>query len=239
MSPTFNYSTGDPNRLVASGTPALMSDVQGSLFDLRNILNRATGGLDEANLTDAVLARLGLNGTNNGRGASIVATSESRTNVAYGTLPTPDQVTVTLPTNGLLEIGYQATWQESVAGQARASIFIGANQLKLASTATTAPTVQEAFISGNAVGGTPILLASSTVGLASLNGGTAAGPYTADVTTGQVLGGGQLGSGGFFAGPVRVFAAAGTYAVSVQFRAFSGSVTVSNRKMWVKAEGYS
>ena len=35
-----------------------------------------------------------------------------------------------------------------------------------------------------------------------------------------------------------VFAAAGTYDISVQFKASSGSVTVKNRKLWVWTMGF-
>src|SRR4051812_26149246 len=49
-------------------------------------------------------------------GSSIIATEESRTNVAYGKLPTPDQVSgVVLPPNGLIVVVYQALWKSSVA----------------------------------------------------------------------------------------------------------------------------
>ena len=40
-------------------------------------------------------------------------------------------MTVTLPSNGLLQIRYFAQWSESVAQQAQAAIFIGANQLQV------------------------------------------------------------------------------------------------------------
>jgi hypothetical protein len=51
---------------------------------------------------------------------------------------------------------------------------------------------------------------------------------TTEVTTGQVVG--VVGSWGGFA---VVFAAAGTYDVSVQFKSSVGSVTVKNRHLWV------
>ena len=43
----------------------------------------------------------------------------------------------------------------------------------------------------------------------------------------------------FVGGPCEVWASAGSYAVSVQFLAASGSVTVKNRKLWCKAEAFA
>jgi hypothetical protein len=55
-------------------------------------------------------------------------------------------------------------------------------------------------------------------------------------TTGLVIG--AKGSNYQTGGSVRVEAAAGTYTVSVQFSATSGSVTVRSRKLWVEAKGF-
>lgn len=184
------------------------------------------------------------------RGKSIIATTETRTNVAFGTLPTPDQVTVVLPTDGLIKIAFQGMWQEQVAGAGQAAIFIGANQLKVQSDASAlprGPAVQAAVMGGVAARDAPLV--SAPIGLVSLNPG---GSYTADVATGQAVGfankgdvaSWDVGSGFGAVGPLQhggscfVFAAAGTYTVSVQFKSTSGSVTVKNRKLWVSAEAY-
>src|SRR5689334_701297 len=67
------------------------------------------------------------------RGATNIATSQSTSSTTYTTLGTPDQVqNIVMPTNGLIRVRYQATWQESVAGAARAAIFIGSNQAQIA-----------------------------------------------------------------------------------------------------------
>lgn len=160
-------------------------------------------------------------------GATNITTEEARTNVAYGTLTTPDQVTgIVMPTDGLICVAFQAMWKESVVGAARAAIFIGTNQLKLASNSAAAPVVQETAHGAPSSIYKP--LTSATFGLDGSSGsGTA---YTGDVTTGQVL-------GGTSSGYVSVFAAAGTYDVSVKFNATSGSVTAKNRvlRVWTKA----
>lgn len=180
-----------------------------------------------------------------------IPTSQARTNVAYGTLTTPDQVLgVSLPNDGMIFVFYQATWQESVAGVARAAIFLGANQLKIYSVATAGPVTQAARIGAGAVTNQDDLLASSSQGLISVNASVG---YTGDITTGQALAAMYVDSsstvnqeinGGTVAntagatgigtgGACMIFAAAGTYDISIQFKSSSGTVTVKNRHLWV------
>jgi hypothetical protein len=158
------------------------------------------------------------------RGWANIATSEVRTNTAYGLLPTPDQVTeLVLPANGLIAVWYQATWQQSGVGTAQAAIFLGTNQLKVwVGTGGTVPTVQNAGGSASSNINTPLFTYAG-----GLTAGGNSSNYTGDVTTGQIVGSNTNG------GPCYIFAAAGTYHVSVQFAATSGSVTASNRKLWV------
>lgn len=225
---TFSYTTGNPSNLVGGGT-ASMNDIQGPFTDLRTWAN---GSVDGDNLTSTAGQQLALNSTTTTRrGKSIITATESRTNVAYGTMTTPDQVTgIVLPTDGVLQIMFMATWQNSVASNGKAAIFIGANQLKLDS-ATTAPVVNE--VTGNSNITTDTILSTHIDGLHAVN---SLNGYTGDVTTGQVFGSGNGGSP--FGGPVYVFAAAGTYTISVQFKSAAGSVTVKNRHLYVKAEAY-
>jgi|GEM_PF-2745839 len=162
------------------------------------------------------------------RGKSIIATEESRTNAAYGMLPTQDRVaSVVLPTDGLLRVGFQAIWKESITSAARVAIFLGSNQLKSAS--GVAPVVQEASL-----GADPSIfqaIGSHSGGLAG-SSGSQAQVYGGDVTTGQVLG---LSPFGF----VTLFAAAGTYDVSIRFKSSPlGTVTAKERKLWVEAIGF-
>lgn len=175
-------------------------------------------------------------------GKTAISATESRTNTAYGLLTTNDRVqNVVVPTDGLLEVTYWATWQESVAGAARAAIFIGANQLKTIDASSPAsPGVNEALVGAGASTAIDKPLMTSSIGLVGSGIGTNTTAYTGDVTTGQAIG--QItntGSGSPFTiaalgGACRIFAAAGTYDVSVQFKSSSGSVTVKNRKLWVR-----
>ena len=158
-----------------------------------------------------------------------------------------DEVTVTLPENGLVAIAYQATWQESVAEAGRAAIFLGANQLKVAMGQLVDKPENLEAKNNNGSANQWIPLYSFTGGICAAAQAVAAS-YTGDVTTGQIVGGFAGGGGGtsFVAGgagsfaqagvvgggPCYVFAAAGTYKITVQFRSSSGTVKVKNRKLW-------
>jgi hypothetical protein len=199
-------------------------------------------------LSDA--ARLGLtDGATIRRGSCIVPGTDPRTNVAYGLMTTPDRVSnVVLPTNGLIVVAYQATWQESVAGAGRAAIFLGTNQQQCA--AVGGP-VTIAAATGSATATHDLPLFTMPTGLAS---SANQGSYTGDVTTGQALAFARGGSAYpntqeisgavtseaalSVGGPTLIFAAAGTYDVSVQFKATSGTVTAKNRKLWVWTVGF-
>ena len=178
------------------------------------------------------------------KGAVNIAGPHSTGSTTYTTLTTPDQVSgIVLSTNGKIIVDYQATWQESVAGAARAAIFLNANQLQVSAT-------PEAAATGAGSAGVNHPLASFWGGLASM-----AQAVSADVTTGQAIGGvagtgivpqidlngsvsglwGAQSGTTVFGGSCEIFAAAGTYTVSVQFKASSGSVTASNRHLWVEA----
>lgn len=182
----------------------------------------ASTGVTADKLADA--ARLGLTDSSIvRRGKSIIATTEVRANAAYGLMTTPDRVqNVVLPTDGLLYVAYSALWQESVSSSGKAAIFIGTNQLRVPQNVGV-PLVQEATMGGSV--NSDAVLSTSTSGLASLQ--PVATPST-EVTTGQVL---RTGS-------AQIWAAAGTYDISVQFLASSGSVTVKNRKLWVWTLGF-
>lgn len=188
-----------------------------------------------------------------GSGVTNIATSQSTGSTTYTTLATPDQVTVSLPTNGLIAVWYQAMWQESAFGVSRAAIFIGGNQLEIQQTASgQGPGTQAAATNNASQSAVNMPLTTYSGGLLSVQDVSGSG-FTNDVTTGQVVGYQAPASANFpvveiagsvkalpanmpgLGGPCYVFAAAGVYTVSVKFKASSGSVTASNRKLWVKA----
>jgi hypothetical protein len=142
------------------------------------------------------------------KGATSIATSQSTSSTTYTTLATPDQVTgLVLPANGLIAVWYQAAWQESVASAARAAIFIGSNQVQFACTGAS-PVVQETANNDSSTPNINRPLYTRFNGLVS--GPTSSTSYGGDVTTVQIV-----GSSNSDGGPCYIFAAAGSYTVSV------------------------
>jgi hypothetical protein len=208
----------------------------------------SNGGIGEENLSPSVAAIL--NGTITQK--SIIPGEESRENTAFGTLTKPDQVEVTLPENGLLAVWYQALAARTT-GTARAAIFLNGNQLKAANAGNVGGPVvgaQAAIVGG--VENAWNFLASAQFGLLADSNTTFGGSYP---TTGMALGMSSIGNQtwymeiggeerGFnansglytsFGGPCYIFAEAGTYKISVQFKSSSGKVTVKSRKLWALA----
>lgn len=162
------------------------------------------------------------------RGKSIIATQETTTSATYTTLTTPDQVSnVVLPTDGLIVVGFQAYAKTDVNASGRAAIFLGANQLKGPG---TVPAVVEtpAFSSG---ANDWSVVVSTSVGLTRDSTGSVTSP--AVVTTGMVLPPPLLGGG-----LCSIWAAAGTYTVSVQWKTSSGTLTAKERRLWVWTMGF-
>lgn len=238
-------STEDPD--ILNTLTALVNLVNGSI-DAANVTD---GSLTATELASALLSIVGVTGGGvTRRGKSIIATTEARTNTAYGKLTTPDQVSgLALATDGYLVVSFQAVWQESVAGAARAAIFLGTDQLKIASVGGAAPRTQAAATNG-AAANTDRLLTTAPTGLISeARSGADPAAYTGDVTTGQIAGllgvqsggngatglewNGTVGTSGSttHAGWAIIEAAAGTYDISVQVKASSGSVTMKNRRL--------
>jgi hypothetical protein len=162
-------------------------------------------------------------------GVTTIATNESRTNVAYGLLATPDIVrNLVLPADGLIVVAYKATWQESIAANASAAIFLGANQLKL-STYNNAAAIATAASTGSGTAAVDGTLVTAPHGLVSQTRTT---NYSGDVTTGQAIAASVGGAASAPLGGVcAIEAAAGIYDIGVQFKALSGSVTARDRKL--------
>lgn len=220
-------------------------------FDGANIQD---GTVLAAALADA--AKLGLTGGGvTRRGKAIISAEEVRTNVAYGLMPTPDRVqSVVLPTDGLIVVHYNALWKHNLSGVApSAAIFLGGNQIQArAGGGNRAVQQATAHYTNPAVNGVYQPLVSFPLGLAALYNETVAS--SDDVVTGQSTGLYGLANLAFSVGaldvyntlagsggaPCYIFAAAGTYDVSVQFKnpGAGGNVTVKNRRLLVHTIGF-
>lgn len=177
-------------------------------------------------------------------GASIIDTEETTTSAGLTLLSTPDRVqNVVLPADGLLMIAFSALWKVDTTGNsAGAGIFLGANQLKNGNQdgATFADF-------GNYASGVPArwrrLVSTVNRGLWSNAEDLSAADAGDDVTTGQILNVSGLNAVPdtvFDGGAITVFAAAGTYDVSVKWQVAGGvTLRAKHRKMWVWTRAFA
>lgn len=231
--PTSGQDRGTEEIDVLNTLTALVNLANGNL-DTANLSGAA--GITAAQLATAIVQAAGLNsGGTVRRGKSIIVTEETRTNTAYGLMTTPDRVQgIVLPTDGLICVAYQAMFKSTITGgSGKAAIFLGANQLKAPIAATAAPGVQEAS-SNNSAANVYRPLSSYYGGLIGDHDATA---YTGDVTTGQIVGG-ENNTAQPQGGVCTIFAAAGTYDISVQFKDAAGTVSVKGRSLWVWTLGF-
>jgi hypothetical protein len=199
-----------------------------------------TAQIDDRRTIATNLDKLGVSGGGaTRRGKSIITAAEARTNTAYGLLTTPDRVSsLVLPTDGLIFIAFFGLWTESVVGAAKAAIFIGSNQLSVDAVTSSTPSViaGEAVISGTSSNNRYVPLASHPAGLGSSDSTTTVTDGSSVVTTGQAVAAAVADDNFSFTkrgGLLVVFAAAGTYDVSVQFKASGGAtVTAKERRLW-------
>jgi hypothetical protein len=184
------------------------------------------------------------------RGKRNVGATDTVTSTTYALAGTtaPDQIkNIILPTDGLIAVAYQATWQESVADAALAAIHVGGTQVKMAATNTTVGQETDTGSSATVNKDRPLFstsagLMSALVESAPTYGGDSppqlvGGLFITQGMTGEagsnwgVYGGGEII--GALGGPCYIFANAGTYDVDVRFKASSGNVVVKNRRLWV------
>lgn len=190
--------------------------------------NLAAESVSEAKLTKEVAELLNNKTAGGETKKSIIATEQSRENAAFGTLATPDEVTVTMPTNGLIAVNYEATWKPSVEATIKAGLFLGATQVKrISETGLLAPVESAPLVVTAKVGNWGVLTTRGN-GSTGFEEGLVTSDFSVSygggVTTGQLIGSQLL-----------IQAAAGSYKLTVQFSASTGKVTVKNRKLWALA----
>lgn len=150
-----------------------------------------------------------------------IATEESRSSTSFGTMATADEIKdIVLPENGLILVAYSAMAKSSVAEAGRAALYLGSNAVSnygqiTESVVTSGSSARLVTCGQPGVGSTP-----PVPGNFDTSGGTS-----------------TFGTSGVALPPLMLFAAAGTYNLSVQFRATSGSVTAKERKLWAAVLG--
>lgn len=174
------------------------------------------------------------------RGKCIIAAESSfLAGVNYATMPVPDVVEdVVLPADGLLTIGYHGMWKAPYGAQV--TLFLNETEVVMDSGAR----LRGVYAERADRAGVYMPLATSTSGLLnSTPEGTV--DYQDPVSTGQVVGlvgWGTSGSAGIerHGGMTSVFAAAGTYDVSVRYASLMtpGTIYAKQRKLWVEARGF-
>lgn len=198
----------------------LWSSVQANDEALQTVVN---GEISNENIAaGAAIARSKLEGGAQGIAGTwytpkVIATEETRESAVFGNMATADEITgVVLPTNGLIRVGWSGLVKTSVASAGRLALFL----------------------SGNGVTQTDGTNESTTAAVTTFRFHTT----TTDVSVGGgVFRGGVAGASvattGLVVPTIDIFAAAGTYAVGVQYRATSGNITARERKLWVEVHG--
>lgn len=202
------------------------------------IQNAFNGNIDiSPNLSQAAATSLGVNSaTQNAKGQFVRVANDQLVGAAsLVALGTPDQVTVTLTADGLMYVGYMATWNVTAGQTATAAIFVNGIELLLAASAGPAAASRATMVT-TGTGGQDTPLGSFAGGLISLD--STGATYSGDATTGQLLG--VATSKGYTTGMCGpIFAAAGTYTIQIRFMAPTATLNVHHRRLWVKAEAYS
>ena len=142
---------------------------------------------------------------------------------------TADEVKeVVLAENGLLLVSAIATIKSSVSEKGRIALFLGSNQLKR-DTGEASPIVNEGKSAGTAF--RPFAL-----GLSGFTDSLTSTAFSGHATTGQLLST-PITSSVAGGGLAIIFAAAGTYNISIKYKSSEGSVTAKERKLWVATLG--
>lgn len=200
------------------------------------------GGVTAAKLDDTtVLNKVGVSSPSVVRGGSLyIPGSESTQSTSYVTLTTPDQIdNVVLPTDGYIEIAFHALVKRGATSTTlQAAIFLDSTQVQVASINASTGAHSLAGQAAGRLAGTSGLtfwtpLYTTGAGLNIYTNAVAESSDASVATTGQVMGHQSDLKGG----RVLLFAAAGTYDVSVRFSSSNASVPVSakERRLHVRA----
>jgi hypothetical protein len=228
---------------IVAGQPALAADVQENFEDVRDGAN----ALDGDNLATAFGQRLGASSTSVVRsGQSIVAAAESTTSATYVLLTTHDEVAnISVAAGALLRVRFFALAKLTGAAAGHVGLFLNSTQVVipdgtggggtvpvevgLTTGSTNYGPVSTGFNTDTAyaVGGRGLVWISNTAADATVN--AAAGTVLAASNPAST---GNRGSAGT---ELEIKVAAGTYTVSLRFKAAAGA-TVSAKERYLYVE---
>lgn len=212
----------------AGNEPRAIAEILSDFDAILAVFN--TGEIEAKHLKNAGIRDiLGLTGGGvTRRGALAIATDEAwaGTPGTYAKMPTADEVTVKLETDGLILVSYRALWKLTGAStNAKIAIFLDSTQLK-GPVANAAPAGAEGSLGNSGDNWGPVRANSGAT--ATFSASSSESSDSSFVTTGQ--------QASF--GAVEIDAAAGTYVVSVQFNPVNGTLNVKERLLRVKTEAY-
>ena len=205
-------------------------------FDATNL---TSGVLGVDRLPVSFLDQVGANSTGTTRhGKSVIDTEQTTSSTTYATLATPDEVTLTLPEDGILYVTYRALWKYSDVENTESciAIFVDEDQVLEPSFNGDPPEPTFGCVGptqdpGNEMFYTPVW---SLVN-ASFSDGINLTADSVDGTAPQAI-----ESSSEEPPTAMITAPAGTHTISIRYKAGVGTETVSvkERKLWVRTEGY-
>lgn len=177
----------------------------------------ASGVVGLQHLSPTVVQDLGLNsGSAVGRGATPNGGTVTTASASPVLLSPADLVSgITLSTNGLIFVAYQALWKVS-AGSGAANVYLGSTAIAHGQSINGVAT--SFGVATSATDFSPIYSNGAGLGTSSSTTGDAS-----EVTTGESIGG----------PPIMIYAAAGTYDVGIKFSVSGGTLSAASRHLWV------
>lgn len=209
-----------------------IKSIENILANFDAVVTWANGNVDANNMNASAAQSAGMNqSTQVVKGSAIIPASQGTASTVFTKLATPDQVTgVTVPTGGLIAVWFRAIWATSVSAAGLAAICVNDVPIQW-DTGGAAPSAGAACALSPSFVNIANVVSSFVGGLNTVNSNTS---YLGDVTTGQAL-----ADANNLGGPCYIFGlTAGVYTVSVQWRCSSGSLSASNRRLYVKAYSF-
>lgn len=162
--------------------------------------------------------------------ATHITAAESRTNVAFGVMTTPDRVSgITCPANSILVVNYWARFQNSVAGAGSATVVLNGTRVKVHDGGVAGGQADNISNSPGAAAVYNVLATTANNGVRVRSSGFG---VNAPPATGMGMGQDITDSAG---GPFYIIVpnALSNATLEIQFKSTSGSITVADRHLMV------